>query len=178
MNRFRKRLRALWRRRELDRDLEDEIGFHLAMQAEAGGEPPAIRRQFGNTTALKESCRELWRFATLETWWQDLRYAVRSLAKSPTVTWVAVIALALGIGANTTMFTVIRSALSFDMGVDHIERLVIVTPGTGLQNLPFGQSLPGFLDLRTRVKSITNLAAYRMAQVNVSDTRGLPEVFS
>ena len=176
MNRLRKRLRALWRRRQLDRDLEDEIAFHLAMQAEEGRDPAAVRRQFGNATSLKESCRELWMFAALETWWQDVRYAVRTLARSPMVTWVAVIALALGIGADTTMFTVIRSALSFDMGVDHIERLVIVTPGLGPQRGAFGQSFPGFLDLRPRIKSITDLAAYRMAFVNVSDARALPEV--
>ena len=178
MNRLRKRLRALWRRRQLERDLQDEIAFHLAMQAEEGMNPSTARRRFGNPTLLIESCRELWMFATLETWWQDVRYAVRTLARSPTVTWVAVIALALGIGANTTMFTVIHSALSFQMGVDQIERLVIITPGLGPPRGAFGQSFPGFLDLRTRVKSISNLAAYRMALVNVSDAHALPEVYS
>ena len=178
MKRFLKRLRALWRRRQLDRDLEEEIAFHLAMQVEEGAAPSVAQRQFGSAAALKESCRELWMFTPLETWWQDLRYAVRTLGKSPTVTWVAIAALALGIGANTTMFTVISSALSFNMGVDHIERLVIVTPGGGLQRSQFRQVFPEFADLRTRIKSITHLAAYRMTLVNVSDSGALPDVYS
>ncbi|HKE26358.1 MAG TPA: ABC transporter permease, partial [Bryobacteraceae bacterium] len=178
MKRSLKRLRALWRRRQLDRDLDEELAFHLAMQVEEGAAPSAAQRQFGNAAALKESSRELWTFTTLETWWQDLRYAVRTLGKNPTVTWVAIVALALGIGADTTMFTVISCALSFNMGVDHIERLVIVTPGGGLQRSPFRQVFPEFADLRARIKSITHLAAYRMTHVNVSNSGAFPEVYS
>lgn len=176
MNRFMKRLRALWRRRQLDRDLEDEMAFHLAMSEQQSGDRAAARRRLGNPAALKEACRELWAFATLEAWWQDFRYALRTLKNSPLVTATAIVALGLGIGANTTVFTIVSSALRFDMAVDHVERLVAVHPGAGVANLdPASQPLLGVPNLRKEVKSIESLAAYRFSTVNVSDARGLPE---
>jgi len=68
MKRFWKRLR---RRRQLDRDLEDELRFHL----EQSGDPV----RFGNATSIRETCRDLWAFTFLESWWQDIRYALRWL---------------------------------------------------------------------------------------------------
>jgi MacB-like periplasmic core domain len=177
MNRFRKRLRALWRRKQLDRDLEDELAFHLALKSGETGDPAGARRQFGNPAAYRDACRDLWLFTALETWRQDLRYALRTLRRNPTVTWLSILALALGIGSNTTVFTVVSSALSFHMGVDHIERLVVVTAGEGARSDVF-QSIPDFRELRAQVRSIENLAAYRFLQVNVSDGRALAERYS
>jgi putative ABC transport system permease protein len=176
MNKFVKRLRTVWRRRQLDRDLEDEMAFHLAMNEEQSGDSTAARRRLGNPTALKESCRDLWAFARLEPWWQDLRYAWRTLRKNSLVTATALVALALGIGANTTVFTIVSSALRFDMGVDHVERLVVLHPGEGLANVdPTSQPSMDFANLRSQVKTVANLAAYRFSAVNVSDSRALPE---
>lgn len=176
MSRFGKRLRALWRRGQLDRDLEDEMAFHLAMNQKQSGDSTAAQRRLGNTTALKESCRDLWAFTRLETWWQDFRYALRTLRNSPLVTATALVALALGIGANTTVFTIVSSALRFDMGVDHVERLVALHPGEGLENVdPRSQPSMDFANLRSQVKTVENLAAYRFSAVNVSDSRVLPE---
>ena len=93
-SRFLKRLGFLARRRQLDRDLEDELAFHLDMQAADTGGVPEARRRFGNPTALKETCRELWTFTLLETCWQDIRYALRTLAKAPAFTIAAIAALA------------------------------------------------------------------------------------
>src|SRR5271154_4042773 len=91
-------LSGIWRRlrtqvapNRLDRDLEDEVAFHLAMREEkslgAGVDATearyAARRQFGNLTTVKERTREMWTFASLETFWQDLRYGTRMLRKSP-----------------------------------------------------------------------------------------------
>jgi predicted permease len=174
MKRFRKRFSALWRRKQLDRDLEDELSFHLAMKAEDTGDPIGARRQFGNAAAFRDSCRDLWLFTSLESWRQDLRYAVRTFAHNPTVTWVAILALALGIGANATVYTVVGSALSFRMGVDRIERLVTITPGEGVRG-DLLHSIPDFEALRTQIHSIEDLAAYRFSQVNVSDRHALPE---
>jgi putative ABC transport system permease protein len=176
MKKFVKRLRALWRRRQLDRDLEDEMAFHLAMNDRQSGDPKAARRRLGNTTALKESCRDLWAFTRLEAWWQDFRYALRTLRKNPLVTAAAVVALALGIGANTTVFTIVSSALRFDMGVEHVERLVALHPGEALTNAdPNSHLLMDFANLRSQVKTVEDLAAYRFSAVNVSDSRVLPE---
>ena len=86
MNKFAKRLRAFWHRQELDRDLEDEMAFHLAMSEQQGADRTAARRRLGNALALQESCRDLWAFAAFEAWWQDFRFAVRTLKNNALVT--------------------------------------------------------------------------------------------
>jgi predicted permease len=175
MNRFAKRLRTLWRRSQLDRDLEDELSFHLAMTAQETGDVSEARRRVGNPTLLKETVRGLWSFTFLEALWQDVRYAFRALVNNPGFTIVAIVALALGIGANTTIYTVVGSALAFNMGVNHIERLVVITATDASRRDPFSKSYADYLDFRGEVKSIQSLAAYRFVPVNVSDSNGLPE---
>ena len=173
MNRFLKRVRGLLRRKQLHRDLEDELRFHQEMLTE--DVQGSARKQFGNPTSLEEACRDLWAFIWIETLWQDVRYAARTLAKRPGFTITVVLALALGIGANTTIYTVVRSALAFNIGVEHMERLVVITAVDAARRDPFSHSWTEYTDLRREVKSIQALAAYRMVFVNVSDSTGLPE---
>jgi putative ABC transport system permease protein len=175
MSRFEKKVRWLWRRRQLDRDLDDELRFHLEMKAEETGDIAAAQRRLGNTTRFKEACRDLWSFSSIESCWQDIRYAVRTLAKTPGFTLIAVIALALGIGADTGIFTIANGAFSWTMGLDHIDRMVHVTLTDASREREFGVSYPEFRDLRAQTRSLAGVAAYQMMPVNLSDTHTMPE---
>jgi hypothetical protein len=126
------RAKAIFKRKQLDRDLEDELAFHLAMREEknrlhgiaADEAKYAARRQFGNAARVKEICREMWSFAWLEDFWRDLRYGARNLARNPGFTAVATLAIALGIGVNTGIFSALNGVALKLLPVPRAEQIV------------------------------------------------------
>src|SRR5437773_8253023 len=133
---LRLRWRALWKRPQLESDLEDELAFHLAMREEKNrraGVTESAQRSFGNPELVKEDLRDQWTFRAIENFWRDLRYAGRMLWKSPGFTLVAILSLAIGIGANTAIFSVVDAILLKSLPVrDPVQlRLVLWTGKKG-----------------------------------------------
>lgn len=165
------RMKALAKRRQLERDLEDELQFHLAMREEKSrsdeslreSEPAraAARRKFGNVTLLKEVCREMWTFHAMENFLQDLRYGARMLRKSPGFTAIAVLTLALGIGANTAIFSVVNAVLLKPLPYPDANRVVMMylqDPSLRLARGDMGDA--DFLALEQQQQSFESVAAY------------------
>jgi putative ABC transport system permease protein len=162
----------LWRRRQ-DEELDEELASHLRMAIAdriARGESPeqaarAARLEFGNVGAIKETTRETWGWIGLEQLAQDVRYAWRTLRKTPGFTAVAVMTLALGIGANTAMFSVINAVLLRPLPFPPPEALVAVAHTDLRQGPNRGASMtlsyPDFFDFRSKSHAFEHLSAYR-----------------
>ena len=126
------RIGAPFRRQKLEADLAEEIRSHLEMEEQENlnsGMPPdeahyAALRRFGNVTSVRDTCREMWGWAFVESVWQDVRFGLRQLRRSPGFTVVALLTLALGIGANTAVFSLINAALLKMLPVRNPQELV------------------------------------------------------
>ncbi|HKG62344.1 MAG TPA: ABC transporter permease [Pyrinomonadaceae bacterium] len=145
---FLSRLRGLFQKRRLEREMQDEITVHLEMQIEdhvrQGMSPEEARylalRKFGGVEQVKETHRERRSLASVETFLRDLNYGLRMLRRSPGVTAVAVLSLALGIGANTALFSVVDAVLLKTLPVEDPERLVVFEWQAGRQYRTSGMS--------------------------------------
>jgi hypothetical protein len=128
LNSLKLRLKMLTRRRQLETDLDDEMAFHRAMR-EANAAKTGVRR-FGNVTSLKEQCREQWTFPAAESILWDVRYSMRRIGKAPAFSITAILIMALAIGANTAIFSLLNAVMLKSLPVDAPERLVLVPSGS------------------------------------------------
>ncbi len=171
-----RRLLFYLRRDRFDRELEEEMRFHLEMKAQENAEAGmgfedaryAARRQFGNQTLLQEVSRDMWSFRSMETLAQDLRYGMRMMIKNPGFTAVAVITLALGIGANTAIFSVVNAVLLRPLPYPDSDRLVhVYRMQPPVERSPV--SVPAYLDFAERQQVFESLATHNGETFNLTD---------
>ena len=175
------RLRSIFTGSRMDGELEEEVRFHMEAEAEdlaRQGLPAAearevARRRFGHLTQIKEECRDARAIRVWNELLQDIRYGARSLRGTPLLSGVAVLTLALGIGANTAAFSVVYSVILRPLPYPEADRLAWVT-----QYFPRfeGRFVPGndFLAWRGKAESFEALGAWSAGPFAV-DTGELPE---
>jgi len=175
----------LRRRREVQR-LDAELRFHLEQQiAEniAQGMSPeearyAARRAFGNPTLLREQARETWNWNTIETALQNMRISIRTLARTPGFAFVSILVIAIGIGANVALFTVVRSVLLKPLPFKEPERLLRLYEHSADEKIPYNQVAAGiFAEWKRQSHSFSDLAIVSTSgEYNLSGAGGqLPE---
>jgi putative ABC transport system permease protein len=172
------RVRGVVRAETIHREIDEEVRFHIEMRIEEnirhGMSPEEARRdaerRFGNLTRMKERGYEVRGGRWLETLWLDLRYGTRMLVRNPGFTLVVVLTLALGIGANTAIFSFINALLFKPLrGVAEPERLVQVsrTEGRGFSSC----SYPDYLDYRDHNTVMSGLAVKADGTFNLNTGR-------
>ena len=179
---FFRRLRFYFRRTEHDAEMREEISHHLALaaqEAEARGLAPEAARQeatrrVGPPGRVNDSARDVWRWSWLDALLQDLRYAVRGLARQPIHTAAAVLTLALGIGATTAIASVLHAVLLTPLPYQEPDRLVQVWE----RNIPRNRqrnvvNLGNYQDWRDRNRSFSSLALYAFTAATVVRDRPL-----
>jgi putative ABC transport system permease protein len=186
------RIRGLWRREKLGTELDEELRAHVEMRAadnlaagmsEDDARYDALKR-FGNVTLMKERTRDMDIMGWMETAAQDLKFAARMLRKSPGFTAIAVMTLALGIGANTAMFTVVESVMVRQLPYAHAARMVSIGVGDA-ENIG-NTSYLNYKSVKEQTKLMDEVACYiadvgvvqgKNGSVSVTTTRVTPNLF-
>jgi putative ABC transport system permease protein len=168
----------------MDREIDDEIASHLAEATDdyirQGLSPEdarrAARRRFGGVTQAREVYRQVGSFAWLDDLARDLRFGLRILTKNPWITLAAVIALAIGIAANNTVFTIVNAILLRDLPFEQPDRIVAIGARAGNgRTLTAGVSYPDAEGWRSAVRTFEGLGVMRETTMNVGDAQATPE---
>jgi putative ABC transport system permease protein len=168
-NRLWRNVRALFRGGRTEQEMEREVRFHLEMETEENMRRGMSRaearlaalRSFGGVERVKEECRDVKRNRALETWWQDVRFGARMLARQPGFTLLAVLTLALGIGANTAIFSVVYGVLLRPLPYEAGGQLIVVrqqAPLARVNDLNF--SVKEIADYRAQNQTLADLAEH------------------
>ena len=172
------RLRSLVRRTAVEGELNEELRFHLENQVEKYIQSGLTREQatrrarleFGGVEQIKENCREARGVTLVETLAQDLRFGLRMLRKAPGFSAVAVVTLALAIGANAVVFSILNALVLRPVNVPQGQNLYMIERG---KDRTPSNSYLDYLDLRDRNRSFNGLIAYEMAPAGL-DIHGNP----
>lgn len=167
MNWLRSRFRAFFGRKELDARMNEEMRSHIEMQTQeniASGMPPeeavqAAHRQFGRVESIKHACREQRGVRWIENSIQDIRYGARRLRKSPGFAAVAILTLALGIGVNVGIFSVVDRLLVRPLPVEEPQKLAIIGQSRGGISVDFDFNYPLFRDYQRDNTVFSQLSA-------------------
>jgi predicted permease len=171
-------LRQIFERRRRYEALSFSIQEHIQQKTEdlmADGMPrrkaeQAARRAFGNATLMEERSREIWQFRWIESLWADLRFALHQLYKSPGYTLTAVMTLAIGIGANSAIFTVIDDALLRSLPIQRPNQLVSIGyQGPNSPRFDGMQFWPVMMELNHRLHGVSSLAGWSGGMVTMPD---------
>jgi hypothetical protein len=181
---LRLRLRSLFLHRRVERDLDEELRYHLERLVDdnlAAGMAPeqarhAARRDLGAIEPRKDECRDARGLALVDSVRQDVTYALRALRTGPGFATVAILSLALGVGANTTIFTFVNAVLLRPLPYPDSDRIV------ALREQPLGADVTinvhplNFVEWRARARSFEALALVQMPPLNVIGRNGAEQI--
>ena len=180
-NRIRSWVQAILQHSRMEREMDAELRFHIEAYAEGlvrsgvpRGEAARLARiEFGGIEQAKEECRDARGVHLAESLLQDLRFGARVLRKSPAFTAVAVLTLALGIGANTVVFSFVNALLLRPLPVEQPSELVF------LENEHYGpsQSFPNYKDLRDHNRTFAGLVGYRISPMELETNAGADRIW-
>src|SRR6266511_2231458 len=180
------RLRSLFRRSQVEEELDEEIRYHIERQIEENvakgmteeGARYAALRAMGGVEQRKEECRDTRRVRLIEALMQDVSYGLRTLRRSPGFTVVAVLTLALGIGANTAIFSVVNAVLLRSLPYRDPDRLVMLRYNYADEvkgfDYPAVYKVADFLEWREQTKAFEQIAAYQPYTADLTG-KGEPE---
>jgi putative ABC transport system permease protein len=183
MTTFFRRLMYFFGRSRHDADLREEIEAHRTLRQDAfereGLEPEdaayASRRALGNIALAVDDARDIWTIRAVDSLWQDVRYAMRTLRRSPTFAAVAVLTLGLGIGATTTIYSIVDTILLQPLPFPHADRLVRVlenVPSQIPEEPPVQRGIPysDFLEWQSRARTLTDTFAVLVNAARIATT--------